>query len=214
MSGTGTGTEGAAAVNASVSAVSNASLDAVGVVSLAPDLTSEWRTRPINLFSVLKSFVYQLRPGQDLTRVSLPTELCYPFSALEFMAVRLLEVFHGLFELKDTEDEKERFLVVLRWYLSLLREGEAVYTTRKPFNSVICEVHHAWIDYSDARNADVLTPALRATLGGKESDPSSWSTFVSEQVSHHPPVMAFVAENKAHGIRIDCSAAFEVLRPL
>jgi len=34
--------------------------------SLAGDLTSDWRLRPINLFSVLKSFVYQLRPGQDL----------------------------------------------------------------------------------------------------------------------------------------------------
>lgn len=55
--------------------------------SLAGDVTSEWRLRPINLFSVLKSFVYQLRPGQDLTRVSLPTELCYPFSALEFMVL-------------------------------------------------------------------------------------------------------------------------------
>lgn len=38
--------------------------------SNAPVLDEPWRRRPIEIFSVLKSFIYQLRPGQDLTRIS------------------------------------------------------------------------------------------------------------------------------------------------
>jgi len=183
------------------------------VVSFAPDLTSEWRTRPINLFSVLKSFVYQLSPGQDLTRVSLPTELCYPFSALEFMAVRILECFHGLFDINNVTDPKERFLVATRWYLSMLREGEAAHTTRKPFNPVIGEVHHAFVDYTDPANAGVLPDSVKVKENPSDKT-AGWTTFVGEQVSHHPPVMAFVIENRLRGLRLDCSAAFAVRPPL
>jgi hypothetical protein len=51
---------------------------------------------------------------------------------------------------------------------------------------------------------------VKEAFASKSGDSSAWSTFVGEQVSHHPPVMAFVAENKMHGIRVECSAAFEV----
>jgi len=89
----------------------------------------------------------------------------------------------------------------------MLGEGEAVYTTRKPFNPVINEIHLAYVDYAEARNKDVLNASLQQNTQGSID---GWSTFVSEQVSHHPPVMAMVAENKKHGIRLECSAAFEV----
>jgi hypothetical protein len=52
------------------------------------ELDGEWKTRKISLMGVVRSFVSQLRPGQDLTRVSLPAVMLYPYSMLEVFAFR------------------------------------------------------------------------------------------------------------------------------
>lgn len=36
---------------------------------------AEWRTRKINLFSLLRGFLTQISPGQDLTKVRFLTDL-------------------------------------------------------------------------------------------------------------------------------------------
>lgn len=124
------------------------------------------------------------------------------------MAARHLQAVHALFELSEEQEPLERFIIALKWYLSHLHEGEAAITTRKPFNPVLDEVHHAWVDYKEPRNQAQFAKHAK---GGNA--PDSWSTFVGEQVSHHPPVTAWRIENAAHGLRLDCSAGFQVRPP-
>jgi len=154
-------------------------------MSLVGVYDAEWRTRKINLFNILRSFVYQLRPGDDLTKISLPSELCHPFSMLELIAYRELQLFHLLFEINQFEDAVDRFGVVLKWYMGMVRE-ETV--EKKPFNPVIEETHLCWVQH----------------------DEDDFSEFIGEQVSHHPPVSAFVVCNRKHGIKISGSVTFQV----
>lgn len=62
----------------------------------------DWKYRKINMFRVFKGFIAQLKPGQDLTKVSLPAELCHPYTMLEVMGYREFTNFHFLFDLKTT----------------------------------------------------------------------------------------------------------------
>lgn len=72
----------------------------------------EWRTRKITLFGVVRSLLSDLKIGQDMTRVSLPATLLYPFSMLEVFSARELGVFHLLFDLNKIEDPYQRMLQV------------------------------------------------------------------------------------------------------
>jgi len=83
---------------------------------------AEWRTRPISILDVLKSLVSQVTPGQDITKLSLPSILCHPFSMLELLSHRELLLFHILFELDTLTNPLDRFMVVLKWYISLIRQ--------------------------------------------------------------------------------------------
>jgi len=60
---------------------------------------------------------------------------------------------------------------------------------KKPFNPVIEEVHLCWVRHTD--DDDI-------------------SEFVAEQVSHHPPVSAFVVRNKKQNITIQGDVTFSV----
>jgi len=104
---------------------------------------------------------------------------------LELIAYRELQLFHLLFEINQFEDAVDRFGVVLKWYMGMVRE-ETV--EKKPFNPVIEETHLCWVQH----------------------DEDDFSEFIGEQVSHHPPVSAFVVCNRKHGIKISGSVTFQV----
>jgi len=59
---------------------------------------------------------------------------------------------------------------------------------KKPFNPVIGETHMCWVEH----------------------EKNDVSEFVSEQVSHHPPVSAFAVHNAKHGIEMEGSVSFVV----
>jgi len=146
---------------------------------------AEWRKRKINLFNVLRSFVSQLSPGQDLTKVSLPSELCHPFSMLELIGYRELQLFHLAFEINKYEDPLDRFMAIVKWYMGMVRE-ETI--EKKPFNPVIGEEHLCWVEHEDG---DI-------------------TEFIGEQVSHHPPIAAFITRNKKHGLQLSGQVTFRV----
>eukprot|EP01124_Arcella_intermedia_P001365 TRINITY_DN1073_c0_g1_i2.p1 TRINITY_DN1073_c0_g1~~TRINITY_DN1073_c0_g1_i2.p1 ORF type:complete len:434 (+),score=69.82 TRINITY_DN1073_c0_g1_i2:45-1346(+) len=154
-------------------------------MSLVGVYNAEWRKRKINLFSVLRSFVSQLSPGQELTKVSLPSELCHPFSMLELVAFRELQLFHILFDVTSASSDLERFLAIVKWYLGLVREETM---EKKPFNPVIGETHLCWVDHTDGDSSE----------------------FIGEQVSHHPPVSAFIVRNKQRNLSITGAVTFKV----
>ena len=77
--------------------------------------TEEYETEEINL--VLSHIISQLRPGADLSRVTLPTFILEPRSMLEritnFMAHPEI-----LLTLPTIDDPIERFVAVTKFYLS------------------------------------------------------------------------------------------------
>jgi len=91
-------------------------------MSLVNDHESEWRKRPVNLLKVISSFVSQLSIGDELTRVSLPTEICHPFSILEMISFRELTCINVLYEInKYPHDPLQRFICVVRWLVSMMQ---------------------------------------------------------------------------------------------
>jgi hypothetical protein len=154
--------------------------------SLVHDFESEWRKRPVNVMKVFKSLVTQLTDGADLTRISMPSEICHPFSALEVVAGRELNCFSDLFVLNDyPNDPWERFLCVARWVISCFPREEI---EKKPFNPTIGEEHMGWI----------------------EIDKDDWTEMIAEQVSHHPPLTAFFVRNKKRNLNLKGSLDFGV----
>jgi hypothetical protein len=155
-------------------------------MSLVYDHTSEWRSRPVNLLKVVSSFVSQLSIGDELTRVSLPTEICHPFSILEVISFRELTCINVLYEInKYPDDPLQRFICVVRWLVSMMQQEQM---EKKPFNPVIGEQHIAWIEH----------------------DENNWSEYISEQVSHHPPISAFFLRNKKENIILNSNLEFSV----
>lgn len=145
----------------------------------------EWRTRPINLMSVLRSFVSQLRPGDDMTKMSLPSELCHPFSMLELISFREASFFSVLFGINKATDAEGRFLAALKWLATVL---QAETMEKKPFNPVIGEQHICWVEHGS----------------------DDWTEFISEQVSHHPPVSSFFVRNKKQNVQMEGNLKFGV----
>jgi hypothetical protein len=204
-------------------------------ISSYVDKDGEWRTRKITLMGVVKSFVSQLRPGQDLTRVSLPAgmqqhrvHLCvtqsncnfalpavllYPFSMLEVFGYRETTFFEQILNMNKEEDPLERMLCVIKWLLatiqqetfhkvrttqlvapplsrSLRKHTNHVFVTQKPYNPVLGETHEVWTELKDWGRVD----------------------YLSEQVSHHPPISAFVVSNNhdEHQTSLTCNLSFGV----
>lgn len=82
------------------------------------------------------------------------------------------------------KDAKQRMVLVLKWFLSTLKQqyasrNEKLGSEKKPLN-----------------------PFLGELFLGKWNDEEGVTQLVSEQVSHHPPVTAYTIFNKKHGVRL------------
>lgn len=128
--------------------------------------------------NVLTHIISQLRPGADLSRVTLPTFILEPRSMLEritnFMAHPEI-----MLSLPDIEDPIQRFVAVTKFYLSgwhIRPPG-----VKKPLNPILGETFTGWWDYEDG------------TRG----------YYISEQTSHHPPKSSYFFMAPEHAIRID-----------
>jgi len=104
---------------------------------------------------------------------------------LELISHREMLLFHILFELEQFTDPLERFMVIVKWFVSLTRSETM---EKKPFNPVIGETHLSWVDNGS----------------------DDYTEFISEQVSHHPPVSAFFVRNMTRNISIEGAAWFGV----
>ncbi|KAI8328241.1 hypothetical protein BC941DRAFT_445352 [Chlamydoabsidia padenii] len=127
--------------------------------------------------NILLAIAGQLTKGMDLQRVALPTFVLEPRSMLEritdFMAHPEL-----LFSASKADDPVERFIGVLRYYLSgwhIKPKG-----VKKPYNPVLGEFFRCQYKYSDA----------------------SEGYYIAEQVSHHPPMSAYCYSCPAHHVLI------------
>ncbi|KZT08937.1 Oxysterol-binding protein [Laetiporus sulphureus 93-53] len=145
--------------------------------------------------SIIKSLISQLRVGMDLSKVTFPTFVLEPRSMLEritdFMShpdlifgyvpdslERKCCTPDELPSAEDCDDPEERFIRVLRYYLAgwhIKPKG-----VKKPYNPVLGEFFRCRYDYPDG----------------------SQGFYISEQVSHHPPVSAFYYVSPANRVCI------------
>ncbi|KAI8877165.1 Oxysterol-binding protein [Backusella circina FSU 941] len=127
--------------------------------------------------SILLAIASQLTKGTDLHRVTLPTFVLETRSMLEritdFMAHPEL-----ILPVSAIEDPIERFIGVLKWYLSgwhIKPSG-----VKKPYNPVLGEFFRCKYDFQDG----------------------SKGYYLAEQVSHHPPASAFFYTCPQHDVII------------
>ncbi|GAB7365118.1 hypothetical protein MBLNU230_g6207t1 [Neophaeotheca triangularis] len=128
--------------------------------------------------NVLSHIISQLRPGADLSRVTLPTFILEPRSMLERIT-NFMSHPETLLPLPTIDDPVKRFVEVTKFYLSgwhIKPPG-----VKKPLNPILGETFTGYWDYSDG------------TKG----------YYISEQTSHHPPKSSYFFLAPEHHIRID-----------
>lgn len=127
--------------------------------------------------SLVWSLLKQIRPGMDLSRVTLPTFILEPRSFLEKLADFY---YHSdlLTEAAAEEDPLKRMIKVVRFYLSgFYKKPKGL---KKPYNPILGETFRCKWEHPDG----------------------STSFYVAEQVSHHPPISSLFLTNRRGGYNI------------
>ncbi|PIA16692.1 hypothetical protein COEREDRAFT_81057 [Coemansia reversa NRRL 1564] len=152
-------------------------------------------------------------------RVSLPSQLLDPIPNLEYW--NYMDSPEHFVAITEPDDEVERMLAMLAWWFSkLLKHTGKVH---KPFNSVLGEqffckwevggsgltptatqttTGNANANSSDAKREDTAASSITNVSAGNSSSGGGKLNveYITEQVSHHPPVSAFVYRCKERGI--------------
>ncbi|XP_068761146.1 oxysterol-binding protein-related protein 8-like isoform X1 [Montipora capricornis] len=130
--------------------------------------------------SILWALLKQVKPGMDLSRVTLPTFILEPRSFLDKLSDFY---FHSdiLSRAAREENAYSRMKEVVRWYLSgFYKKPKGL---KKPYNPILGETFRCfWLHPNGTK-----------------------THFVAEQVSHHPPVSAFYISNREEGYVVNCS---------
>ena len=125
--------------------------------------------------------IKQLRPGMDLSKVTLPTFILEPRSFLE----KLADYYYHCDILSEAvliDDPVMRLINIVKWYLSGFYKKPK--GPKKPYNPILGEKFRCFWDHPKTQ---------------------SRTFFVAEQVSHHPPISAFHVTNRKGGYTITCS---------
>lgn len=121
----------------------------------------------------------------DLSSLTAPPFILSPISLTEFPAYwcERPDLFAAIADAKAGQD---RHVAVLKWFISTLKDqytsrNEEMGSEKKPLNPVLGELFYAhWPDKGGRGQTNLLV----------------------EQVSHHPPITAYVIENKAKEIKL------------
>ncbi|KAF3932708.1 hypothetical protein ABW19_dt0203974 [Dactylella cylindrospora] len=145
-----------------------------------PDPTGEEDTTVVDdgEKSILLSIIAQLKPGADLSRITLPTFILEPRSMLERIT-NFMQHPETLLPMTEIDDPVDRFVSVVKFYLSgwhLKPPG-----VKKPLNPILGEQFACYWEFDDK------------TRG----------YYISEQTSHHPPKSSYFYMAPYHHIRID-----------
>lgn len=119
----------------------------------------------------------------DLSSMTAPAFILSTTSLTEFSAY-WAEMPRLLVAPASEPDPQKRAMLVLRWFLSTLKQqyasrNEKLGSEKKPLN-----------------------PFLGELFLGKWEDEEGVTQLVSEQVSHHPPVTAYSIWNSKHGVHL------------
>ncbi|OMH80364.1 Oxysterol-binding protein-like protein 1 [Zancudomyces culisetae] len=168
--------------------------------------TSNDSSRIFTLLGIMRKFI----GVKDLLnlRVSLPTQILDPISNLEYWGyVDAPEFFTCI---PDSDDPLERMISTVRWWIAKDLKFTK-YKILKPFNSVLGEQFFCkWVverdiekdllgndvlsngddDSNEATNKKML-PTKVGNVSEEDTD-KPIIEYITEQVSHHPPVSAFM----------------------
>lgn len=139
--------------------------------------------------TLVLTLLKQVRPGIDLSRVVLPTFILEPRSMLQKISDFLVHC-ELLTEVPLLTDPLDRMINLVKWYLSgfyIKPKG-----VKKPYNPILGEMFRCMYAHDHSQDTE------------KHSN----TFFVSEQVSHHPPVSAFYASNRKAGFVCNGSILF------
>lgn len=128
--------------------------------------------------SILMGIITQLRPGCDLTRITLPTFILERKSMLERITNQLQQP-DILLKAYEAKSEMERFLLVVKWYMSCWHICPKA--VKKPLNPILGEYFTCYWDLPDGHKA----------------------YYVAEQTSHHPPKSSYFYIIPHLNIRVD-----------
>jgi len=130
--------------------------------------------------SILMGIIAQLRPGMDLTKITLPTFILEKKSMLERIT-NFFQIPDLLLEANHTQKPVARFVNVLKWYLASWHIAPKA--VKKPLNPVLGETFSCyWKD-------------LPYNAGD--------AYYLSEQTSHHPPKSSYFYLVPKEKIRVD-----------
>ncbi|SCW04460.1 LAFE_0H14026g1_1 [Lachancea fermentati] len=128
--------------------------------------------------SILLGIITQLKPGCDLSRITLPTFILEKKSMLERITNQL-QYPDILLEAHQEKDDLKRFVGVVKWYLSGWHIAPKA--VKKPLNPVLGEYFTAYWDLPNKQQA----------------------FYISEQTSHHPPKSSYFYMIPESNIRVD-----------
>ncbi|ANZ76403.1 BA75_04217T0 [Komagataella pastoris] len=129
--------------------------------------------------NILMGIISQLRPGCDLSRITLPTFILERKSMLERITNQLQQPNFLLEAHNSRDDDVKRFLLVVKWYMSCWHICPKA--VKKPLNPILGEYFTCYWELEDGSKA----------------------FYVSEQTSHHPPKSSYFYIIPEHGIRVD-----------
>ncbi|XP_054706899.1 oxysterol-binding protein-related protein 11-like [Uloborus diversus] len=155
------------------------SIDPSGEVSDNEDIKEKEASIEGDRHTVIMNLMSHLKLGTDLTTVVLPSFILEPRSLLEMFADCMRHP-DFLIRIPDCQSPKLRMLAAVQWYLTSFHAGREASASQKPYNPILGEMFRcSWNVYDD----DHESPEKLYKV-----------TYVSEQVSHHPPVSAFYVE--------------------
>lgn len=129
--------------------------------------------------SILMGIISQLRPGMDLTRITLPTFILEKKSMLERIT-NFFQIPGILLEANATDDDLQRFLLIVKWYLASWHIAPKA--VKKPLNPVLGEIFNCYWDDLDGENK---------------------AYYLAEQTSHHPPKSSYFYVVPDKKIKVD-----------
>lgn len=129
--------------------------------------------------SILMGIISQLRPGMDLTKITLPTFILEKKSMLERIT-NFFQIPEILLEANKEDDELKRFLLMVKWYLASWHIAPKA--VKKPLNPVLGEIFTCYWD-------------------NLPEDKKAY--YISEQTSHHPPKSSYFYLIPELKIRVD-----------
>lgn len=145
----------------------------------SPEKQDEFDELDTESKSILMGIISQLRPGCDLTKITLPTFVLEKKLMLERIT-NFFQIPELLLDANAKDDAQERFIGILRWYLASWHIAPKA--VKKPLNPILGEVFTCYWD-------DI--PGLTSAF------------YCAEQVSHHPPKSAYFYAVPELKIRVD-----------